>query len=179
MIEKAGVITNPTGDGGMPLIDVRDVAAVVVKALTEPEHHFNKIYDVTGPESLDGRRMAELLARVLGRPISFIPAAPVPFAVMMRVLGVPETPREHVVEIMRLTRERRLERVHDTLAQLGIPATTYEQFLRDLIAGRTGGGNSFEPPTGLAFKLVSEIMPRVMRLRFRLFGRPPARVRGE
>lgn len=173
-IEKAGVISNPTGTGKMPLIDVRDVAAVVVKALTEPGHA-GKSYDLTGPEALDGEQMAEILTRVLGRPISFLPAAPAPFAVMMRLLGVPATPREHVVKIMRMTREHRLERVHDTLAQLGIQATTYEQFLRDLIAGRTGGGNSFEPPNGALARVLGAVLPLALRLRIRLLGRPGPR----
>lgn len=173
MIDSAGVISNPSGDGGVPLIDVRDVARVVVKAPTEPGHH-GKIYDLTGPESLDGYRTAELVAHVLARPISFLPAAPGPFAVMMRLLGVPPVPREHLIQVMRLTREHRLEQVHDTLAQLGIEATPYEQFLRDLIAGRTGS-SSFEPPSGVMFGLVKTVVPGLLRLRLRLFGRPPAR----
>jgi uncharacterized protein YbjT (DUF2867 family) len=173
-IEKAGVISNPTGDGKMPLVDVRDVARVAVKALTEPGHA-GHTYDLTGPEALDGERMAEILTAVLGRPISFLPAAPAPFAVMMRLLGVPPTPREHVVKIMRMTREHRLERVHATLARLGVEPTTYEQFLRDLVAGRTGGGNSFEPPKGPLVALLGALLPLALRLRIRLLGRPPTR----
>ena len=171
MIERAGVISNPTGDGGMPLVDIRDVARVAIKAFTEPGH-VGKTYDLTGPEVLTGDDMAACLERVLGRPITYLPAAPGPFAVMMRILGVPPTPREHVVKIMRMTREHRFERVHSTLAELGVQPIRYEDFLRDLLAGRTGGGNSFAAPTSAIFKVVSTIMPAMMRLRFRVFGRP-------
>lgn len=176
MIQKAGVISNPTGDGKLPLIDVRDVAKVALLALTEPGHE-GKEYDLTGPEALDGYEQAEILERVLGRPVTFIPADPVQFGLIMRVLGVPPTPREHVVKIMRATRERRTEKVHDTLEQLGIAPTTYEQFLRDMLAGKTGGGNSFEPPNGRAAKAIGAVMPHLMNLRFRVAGRPsrPAR----
>lgn len=175
MIERAGVISNPTGDGGMPLVDIRDVAKVAVKAFTEAGHN-RKVYDLTGPEVLTGDDMASLLERVLGRPITYLPAAPGPFAVMMRVLGVPPTPREHVVKIMRMTREHRFERVHATLAELGVTPTHYEEFLRDLVAGRTGGGNSFAAPSSPVYKIVSAVMPALLRLRFRMFGRP---MRGE
>lgn len=171
MIQKAGVVTNPTGDGAIPLVDVRDVAKVAVKALTEPGHA-GKIYDVTGPEALTGYRMAAVLESVLGRPVTYLPADHRQFEVIMHLLGVPETPREHVVKIMRMVREHRLDRVHPTLEELGIAPTTYEQYLRDLVAGRTGGGNSFEPPSSPVAKVMGAIMPHVMNLRFRLFGRP-------
>lgn len=171
MIQKAGVVSNPTGDGKLPLIDVRDVARVALKAFTEPGHE-GKEYDLTGPEALSGHEQAEILERVLDRPVTFIAADPVQFELIMRILGVPETPREHVVKIMKMTRERRIERVHDTLQQLGIEPTTYEQFLRDMLAGRTGGGNSFEPPNSLVAKAIGAVMPTVMNLRFRLLGRP-------
>ena len=171
MIERAGVISNPTGDGGMPLVDLRDVAKVAVKAFTEPGHS-GKTYDLTGPEVLTGDDMAALLERVLGRPITYLPAAPGPFALMMRLLGVPATPREHVVKIMQMTREHRFERVHTTLAELGVPPTSYEDFLRDLIAGRTGGGNSFAAPSSPMIKIVGMVMPALLRLRFWALGRP-------
>lgn len=171
MIQKAGVITNPTGDGAMPLIDVRDVAAVVVKAFTEPGHE-GKAYDLTGPEALTGYRMAQILEKVLGRPVTYIPADPRQFDRIMSLLGVPEAPREHVIKIFKMTREHRLDRVHDTLEQLGIRPVTYERFLRDFVEGRTGGGNSFEPPNGGVVKVMGAVMPVVMNLRFRLFGRP-------
>lgn len=176
MIERAGVISNPTGDGGMPLVDLRDVAQVAIKAFTEPGHS-GKTYDLTGPEVLTGDDMAEQLERVLGRPITYLPASPVPFAVMMRVLGVPPTPREHVVKIMRMTREHRFERVHSTLAELGVPPTCYEDFLRDMVAGRAGGGNSFEVPSSPVFRVVSAVMPALLRLRFRVLGRPVRQAR--
>ena len=171
MIQKAGVITNPTGAGAMPLVDVRDVAKVVVKAFTEPGHE-NKVYDVTGPEALTGYRMAQILENVLSRPVTYLPADPRQFEWILSVLGVPETPREHVVKIMKMTREHRLEQVHDTLEKLGIRPITYEEYLRDQVAGRTGGGNSFEAPSGAVVKVMGAVMPTVMNLRFRLFGRP-------
>jgi uncharacterized protein YbjT (DUF2867 family) len=169
MIQKADVLTFPAGEGAMPLVDVRDVAAVAVKALTE-KGHSRKEYDVTGPEALTFGQLAEILSRVLGRNITYVPGSEGPFLAGMVLMGVTATPREHTVKIARLVRERRLEKVHTTLQDLGIQPTTYEQFLRDLLAGRTGGGSSFEPPDSLGFKLVSAMMPVMMRLVMRLRG---------
>ena len=167
MIQKASVISLPLGDGGMPLIDVRDVAQVAVKALTERGHE-GKIYDLTGPESLNLLQVAEILTRVLDRRVTYIPGSEKQFEGFMRLLGVPEIAKEHVIKIMRMQSEHRIEKVHHTLQELGIQPITYEQFLHDLIAGRTGGGNSFQPPNTLLFKTLNAVMPLVMRLRVAL-----------
>lgn len=163
LVEKAGVVTFPAGDGAMPLIDVRDVAAVAARALTEPGHT-GKAYDLTGPEALTFHRIAQILGDVLGKPVTYVPGREGPFMVSMRLMGVTPTPREHVATIARMVRERRVERVHTTLQDLGIEPTTYERFVRDLVAGRTGGGNSFEPPNARVFKMISAVMPVMMKL---------------
>jgi len=171
-VQKAGAMTLPTGDGGMPMIDVRDVAAVAVEALTEPGHE-GKIYDLTGPESLNFYQVAEIMQRVLDRPVTFLPGDDTQTRMIMLVLGVPETPREHVLKCCRMQREHQIEKVHTTLQDLGFEPTTYEQFLRDLVAGRTGGGNSFQPPDTLLARAVKAVLPAMLRLRLR-FAPPTA-----
>ncbi|MEN8240613.1 MAG: SDR family oxidoreductase [Chloroflexota bacterium] len=170
MLQKAGVISFPGGEGGLPLVDVRDVAEVGVKALTEPGHT-GKIYDVTGPESLTFYQMAEILERVLGRPITYLPGSEAPFRVILRLMGVTATPREHTIKIARMIRAHQVEKVHPTLQELGIQPITYEQFVGDLVAGRTGGGNSFQPPDTLIVKMLGVLMPVMMRLALRFSGR--------
>jgi hypothetical protein len=111
------------------------------------------------------------MSRVLGRPVTYIPGAEAPFIVMMMIMGVTATPREHVIKVARMVREHRLARVHTTLQDLGIKPIGYEQFLRDFVEGRTGGGNSFEPPDTLMFRMLSAVMPAMMRLMLRVRGR--------
>ncbi|MBK7825518.1 SDR family oxidoreductase [Nannocystis sp.] len=171
MIERVGVISAPHDDGAMPLVDVRDVAAVAVKALLEPGHA-GQCYDVTGPTALTMWDMAEVLGRVLGRPVSYINGSPRSLGLMMKILGVPATPAEHVIVISRWVREHRLEQVHPTLQALGIRPTSYEEFVRDLVAGRTGGGNSFKPPDTRLARLLGAVMPVMLRVRLAIGGRP-------
>ena len=153
MIEKLGVVSLPTGDGGIPMVDTRDVAEVVTRALVDDDH-VGKIYDLTGPEVLTGKQQAAILARVLGRSVRYVPGQDWQLQLVMRMLGVPPTPREHVLKIFRVQREHGFERTTSTLRELGITPTTYEQFVRDLVEGRTGGGNSFEAPRGPFGKLL-------------------------
>ena len=170
MIERAGVISMPAGDGGIPLIDVRDVAAVAVLALTEPGH-VGKIYDLTGPAVMNMYEQAEILGRVLGRPITYIAGNERQLTMIMKLLGVPEVPSEHVIKIFRLQREHAMEETTPTLRELGIEPIQYEQFVRDLVAGRTGGGNSFQPPQTLLVRALDRFMPPLMRAYVRVRGR--------
>jgi uncharacterized protein YbjT (DUF2867 family) len=170
MIEKAGAMSLPAGDGGIPLVDVRDVAAVVMLALTEAGH-VGKAYDVTGPDVLTMYDQAEILSRVLGRPITYVPGNERQLAMMMKVFGVPPVPTEHVIKIFRLQREHEMEATTATLRELGITPTSYEQFVRDLVAGRTGGGNSFQPPQTLLVRALDRVMPPLMRAYVRVRGR--------
>lgn len=170
MIDKAGALSMPAGDGGIPLVDVRDVATVALRALTEPGHE-GKAYDLTGPEVLTAADQAAILQRVLGKPVTYLPGSERQLELVMRLLGVPPVPAEHVVKIFRLQREHRMEETTSTLQELGITPITYEQFVRDLVAGRTGGGNSFEPPKTLAVKLLDRVMPLAVRAYLRVRGR--------
>ena len=60
----------PVGRGKTSFIDVRDIAAVAVKALTEPGHE-NQAYNLTGPEALDYYQVAEILSKALDREILY------------------------------------------------------------------------------------------------------------
>ena len=104
---------------------------------------------LTGPESLNNHQVAEIMERVFHRPVTYIPGDERQTRRIMKVLGVPKTASEHVDECCRLQREHLFEKVHGTLQDLGIEPTTYEQFLGDLVAGKTGGGNSFQPSNSL------------------------------
>ncbi len=164
MVQKAHVISMPTGDGGMAFIDVRNVGQVGLKALLEPGHE-NKIYDLTGPESLSMHQLAEILSRVLGREIIYLPSEEKELMRVMSVLGVPKTPAEHVLKIFRMQREKRLEMVLPTLQELGIEPITYQQFAEDYVAGRTSGGNSFPVPDTLTIRIFNFIGVLLMRIR--------------
>jgi uncharacterized protein YbjT (DUF2867 family) len=171
LICEAGVISAPHGDGMMPLVDVRDVAALAAKTLTEPGHE-ERCYDVSGPEALSMWDMAEVLTRVLRRPVSYVEGSARSMELMMRALGVPEVPRKHVDVAARLVRENRVAKVNDTLIEHGVKPTTYEQFLLDWVAGKTGGGNSFKLPDTRLARALSAAMPKLMKLRIALGGRP-------
>jgi uncharacterized protein YbjT (DUF2867 family) len=67
-----GVLPMPGGDIQEPIIDIDDIADVVVAALTE-DGHIGERYEVTGPRLMTFAEMAEVLSSTLGRNIQHIP----------------------------------------------------------------------------------------------------------
>lgn len=67
-----GVLPMPGGDVAEPIIDIDDIADVVVAALTE-DGHMGQRYEVTGPRLMTFAEMAEALSGALGRRIQHVP----------------------------------------------------------------------------------------------------------
>lgn len=61
----------PAGKGKTSFIDVRDIASVAVKVMTEPGHE-NKAYALTGSSALDYYEVADIFTNILGRQIVYI-----------------------------------------------------------------------------------------------------------
>jgi uncharacterized protein YbjT (DUF2867 family) len=61
-------------DGGKPqaLIDVRDIAAVAARVLTNPTAHAGKAYLLTGGEEFTGVQAAETIAKAIGKPVQHV-----------------------------------------------------------------------------------------------------------
>ncbi|GIT93262.1 NmrA family transcriptional regulator [Jannaschia pagri] len=67
-----GVLPMPGGEIAEPIIDIDDIADVVVAALTE-DGHLGERYEVTGPRLMTFAEMAEVLSDTLDRPIRHVP----------------------------------------------------------------------------------------------------------
>ncbi|HEY9366548.1 MAG TPA: NmrA family NAD(P)-binding protein [Agromyces sp.] len=69
-----GVLALPAADVREPFIDVDDVAAVAVAALTGAgSDHENRVHEVTGPESLTFAEVAAIMSETTGREITYVP----------------------------------------------------------------------------------------------------------
>ncbi|MEM6660403.1 MAG: NmrA family NAD(P)-binding protein, partial [Pseudomonadota bacterium] len=67
-----GVLPMPGGMIQEPIIDIDDIADVVVAALTE-DGHKGELYEVTGPRLLSFADMAAILGTAIGAPIHHVP----------------------------------------------------------------------------------------------------------
>jgi uncharacterized protein YbjT (DUF2867 family) len=131
VIARSGEFAAALAQGKIAMVDVRDIAAVAVAALTT-DGHTGKAYTVTGPEALSYDDVAEKLSLVTGKPVSY---RDVPLAdVRQRLLetGMPEWHVEVQMDFHAALREGGASTVTGTVeAVTGKPPRTFEQFARE------------------------------------------------
>ncbi|GAB5456513.1 MAG: SDR family oxidoreductase [Henriciella sp.] len=71
----AGMVAFPDGPGKTSFVDVRDVAEVAIKALTEAGHS-GRTYRLTGPDAMTFARAAARISAELGREVPFVGITP-------------------------------------------------------------------------------------------------------
>lgn len=87
-IRNGDAIFVPAGRGRTSFIDVRDIAAVAAKTLSEPGHEF-KAYPLTGSEALTYEEVARLFTDVLGRRVVYANPSILRFVLAKRRQGLP------------------------------------------------------------------------------------------
>lgn len=134
-----GVLPMPGGAITEPVIDIDDVADVVVAALTE-DGHAGEVYEVTGPRLMSWADMAEELSRALGRPIQHVPISFEDFYDNVAAAGG-EFVANVFTSIARETLDGRNENVRDGVERaLGRPPRDFAEFAAD--AAKTGAWHS-------------------------------------
>lgn len=72
-IRQTGMLELPFGNGKTSPIATDDVARVMAEILISPKSHIGKVYQLTGPKSLDSEAIAQEYAKGLGRNIKYKP----------------------------------------------------------------------------------------------------------
>src|ERR687886_606183 len=99
-IASEGRLYSTVPDAKVALIDTRDVAAVAARVLTE-EGHEGKVYELTGPEAISNREVAEQLSTVLGRAVECVEVSFEDARQAMVGGGMPEWVADGVIELAR------------------------------------------------------------------------------
>jgi uncharacterized protein YbjT (DUF2867 family) len=137
-IRASGEFVGSLGQGKVAMIDVDDIAAVAVTALTT-DAHAGKVYVLTGPEALSYSDVAERLSRILGRTVTY---KDISLAVMRQRLFASSMPEWHVgvqVDFSTALSAGHASAVTSTVeAVTGRPARTLEQFIREHVVRFTG-----------------------------------------
>lgn len=119
------------GESPVSHIDIRDIAAVAVKALTAGGHE-GKAYTLTGPEGLSNARVAEILSDDTGREINYVDLPPDQFKQALLGAGLPEWSADALVDLQEFYRAGKASEVTGEVEQLlGRKPISFEQFSRD------------------------------------------------
>ena len=136
LLASAGTIAgqdalySSTGQGRVSMVDTRDVADVAVAVLTTPGHE-GLAYPITGGRAVDSAAIVEVLTRVLGRDISFVPVDEATVEGALSGLGIPSALVPVFLEGHRLIEHSVFETVEDDvrLRLTGTPRRSLEEFV--------------------------------------------------
>ena len=139
VIYNAGTINSQNAffgvqaDGAVSHIDIRDIAAVAVKTLTENGHE-GKAYTLTGREALSNVRCAEILSEEIGREIRYVDLSVDEFKQGLLSAGVPEWSTNALIDLQRFYAWGGASAVTRDVEQLlGRRPISFEQFSRDYV----------------------------------------------
>jgi uncharacterized protein YbjT (DUF2867 family) len=133
-IKDHGAFYLPMRDGRQSLVDVRDIAAVAVKVLTDPGHE-GQVYEITGPESLSYAEVAATLSRVLGKSVGYVDVPPEAARESMLKAGMPQWNADAVTELYGVFATGRFNYTTDAVKRItSQPAIPFERFAREKAA---------------------------------------------
>ena len=138
-IKTQGAFYWPLKNAALSTVDIRDISAIAVQALTRSGHE-GQTYVITGPEALTFEQAAEKLSAVLGRTIQYVDVPLSAAADSMRKAGMSEWDVRVVSELLGYFASGAVAAVTDTVPLLlGRPAISFEQFAKDYRAALTPG----------------------------------------
>jgi len=129
---KNGAIYQPAGDGKIGWVDVRDIAAVNVEVLLNPEKYKGQSLTITGSENLSFAEAVQQMNQVLGKESQYV-AVPDEAAIeAMRGLSFPEFIVDLMISLNQSIRHGHAEKVTGTIEDLlGRQPIGFRQFVED------------------------------------------------
>jgi uncharacterized protein YbjT (DUF2867 family) len=129
-----GVFYMGMGDGRMGTIDVRDIADAALAVLADRKHAA-KVYELTGPSSIDLYQVAEAFSSALGREIKYVAVPPEAVADSIRQAGWGDWFAEVMKDYSRAYAGGWGDFVTDDVRRLtGHEARSIETFAREVLA---------------------------------------------
>src|SRR5215831_3831576 len=133
-IGEVGTIHLPAGDGKVSFVDVRDIAAIAVEALTNNDDgiHNGNAYKITGPEALSFGDAARILSEQVGKNFSYINISEDDARRRMKDIGWDEWRINFLIELYNFIRLGFLSNVTSPVEELtGKKAISFNQFAKD------------------------------------------------
>jgi uncharacterized protein YbjT (DUF2867 family) len=133
-IKNNNVFYLPLEDAKVSLVDVRDIASVAVKSLTEDrsDKHNNKTYLITGPEALSYHQAAEILSNATGKKISYVNISEEEARGAMKEMGMSDWLINTISELYDYFRKGNASQVSSAVEEVtGKKPISFSQFAKD------------------------------------------------
>ncbi|MFD9741922.1 NAD(P)H-binding protein [Umezawaea sp. NPDC059074] len=127
----AGELPLPAGDGVEPFIDVADVAAVAVAALTG-DGHDGQVYELSGTEALSFHEAVATIGEAIGKPVTYLPVSQDAYEAELVEYGIAADYARFVGDLVGQIRAGTSGGVTGTFARvMGREPITFEDFAKD------------------------------------------------
>jgi uncharacterized protein YbjT (DUF2867 family) len=124
----------PLEDAKVSLVDVRDIAAVAVKSLTDEDLHKNKTHLITGPEALSYHQVAEILSNRIGRKINYVNISDEEARAAMKEIGMSDWLINTVSELSDYFRKGKASEISSAVEEVtGNKPISFSQFANDYV----------------------------------------------
>ncbi|CAG1007081.1 NAD(P)H dehydrogenase (quinone) [Burkholderiales bacterium] len=129
---RSGSVYSSQGEGRVPFVDTRDVAAAAAAVLRAPQEHAGQRYVLTGPEALTNAEALALIGKEIGREIALVPITEEQAVAAMLAGGMPESLAQAMSSLNRIIAAGWAAEVSPDLPRLlGRPATPVAVFAHD------------------------------------------------
>ncbi len=130
-IRAHGKVFSNYGDGKLPPIHPRDIAAVAVIALTENDHE-GKTYLLTGPEALSVGEQVHILSDAIGKRIEYVPITDDAARKGMQQAGMPAALIDALIPFAVFIRSGKAAHVYPTVEEVtGRKAFTFAKWANE------------------------------------------------
>jgi uncharacterized protein YbjT (DUF2867 family)/predicted SnoaL-like aldol condensation-catalyzing enzyme len=100
-IRAQGAFFSSVGHARYSYLDLRDIAAVVAKALLAPAEHAGRIYELNGPEAVTNTELAARISKAAGRTVTCVDIPESAQRQAMLGMGMPEWQADALLDLQR------------------------------------------------------------------------------
>jgi len=132
-IKTQGAFYVPAGDARVSFVDVRDIAAIAVHALTSTNSkHEGKAHNITGGEALSHGQAVEILSEQLGKKVNYINVSDVDARKGMKDMGMDEWIINSIIELFEFAKAGHWSAISPVTEQItGNKPIGFSQFAGD------------------------------------------------
>lgn len=105
---KQGALPLPIHNGSFNPIDVDDIGKAAQKILSNCSQHKGKVYNLTGPKSLNGQEMADICTKALGSQIKWQDIPRTEARSILRKMNVPQSEAQGLLEFYDLVQNQKI-----------------------------------------------------------------------